>query len=300
MSEPRSRTANRPKNSFRWQSLPICDAAGRFSFVRLAVLALLCAPAALVAQRYLDGALGARPINEALHQIGNWTLWLLLVSLAVRPARALFDLPRLMPLRRMIGVAVFCYAIVHFGLYMTQEAFDLAKVATEIVRRIYLTIGFVALAILAALAATSTDAMARRLGGKRWRRLHQLVYLAGVLSVLHFFMQVKANTDETWIAAGIFIWLMAFRLLPRPSRARIAPADWLPLALAVAAATAIAAAECIFIWLKFGADPLAVAAANLTFETGARPAVIVLAVCGGAALVGLIRQRRPVLSRSPA
>jgi hypothetical protein len=111
---------------------------------------------------------------------------------------------------------------------MADEAFDLQKVASEIVLRIYLTIGFVALLVLTAMAVTSTDGMARRLGGRRWRLLHQLVYGAALLSVIHFFMQTKVTVDEPWIMAGLFAWLMAWRAAVW--RARSGLPDWLPAA----------------------------------------------------------------------
>src|SRR4030095_1145108 len=132
------------------------------------------------------------------------------MSLSTPPRLRLLLWPRLMQVRRMVGVAAFAYAAVHLALYVADEAFDLRKVAVEIVLRIYLAIGFVSLLVLTAMAVTSTDGMVRRLGGGgRWRRLHQLVYGAALLSVVHFFMQTKFNVSEPWVMAGLFAWLMA-------------------------------------------------------------------------------------------
>src|SRR5262245_9507256 len=186
--------------------MPWFDPAGRFSPFKLAVFILLFVPAALIAFRYADGALGPLAINQAVHQAGNWTLRLILISLAVSPLRQLLRWPRIMQVRRMIGVAAFVYAAIHLTLYAADQAFDLQKVATEILVRIYLTIGFAALLILTALAVTSTNGMVRRLGGARWRWLHRLVYGAALLGVIHFFMQTKFNVDEPWIMAGLFGW----------------------------------------------------------------------------------------------
>ena len=94
-------------------------------------------------------------------------------SLAVSPARRLFAAPKLINMRRTLGVTAFCYALLHLTLYVVEQKYDLAKVLSEIVLRIYLTIGFIALIGLIALAATSTDGMIRRLGAQRWNRLHQ-------------------------------------------------------------------------------------------------------------------------------
>jgi methionine sulfoxide reductase heme-binding subunit len=284
-----------------WQrSMPWTDAAGRFSTLKLVVLVLLCVPAAIVAWRYAGGALGARPINAAVHEIGNWTLRLILISLAVRPARALLNWPRVMQLRRMIGVAAFAYAAVHLALYAADEAFDLQKVAVEIALRIYLTIGFVALLILAALAVTSTDGMARRLGGRRWRRLHQLVYWAALLAVIHFFMQTKAAVDEPWVMAGLFGFLMAYRAAVWLDRGTRGLPEWLPVALALGAGAGTAIGEAIYYAIKHGVMPGRILAANLDFGAGPRPAWIVAGICLAFVLAGLARRHMPRLARPAA
>ncbi len=102
-------------------------------------------------------------------------------------------------------------SLVHFCLYVADEAFNLATVASEIVLRIYLTIGFVALVGLAVLAATSTDGMVQRMGGRRWQRLHRIVYVIGVLAIIHFFMQSKLDEWEPIWMAGFYLWLMGWR-----------------------------------------------------------------------------------------
>jgi methionine sulfoxide reductase heme-binding subunit len=284
-----------------WQrSMPWTDAAGRFSGLKLAVLILLCVPAAMVAWRYAGGTLGARPINAAVHEIGNWTLRLILISLAVRPARAILQWPRVMQLRRMVGVAAFAYAAVHLMLYAADEAFDFRKVAVEIVLRIYLTIGFAGLLILTALAITSTDGMTRRLGGRRWRRLHQLVYAAALLAVIHFFMQTKAAVDEPWVMAGLFGWLMAYRAAAWRATGRGGVPDWLSGTLAVGAGVATAMGEAVYYWMKHGVEPVRVLAADLDFGAGARPAWIVAAICLAVVLAGLARKHLPRIARPAA
>ena len=106
------------------------------------------------------------------------------------------------------------------ALYAADQAFDLAKIATEIAVRIYLTIGFAAVLGLAALAATSTDGMIRRLGARRWQRLHRLVYVIALLAVVHYCMQSKLDLWEPTIMAGIYAWLILYRVLARPVGAR--------------------------------------------------------------------------------
>src|SRR5437773_12322645 len=109
-----------------------------------------------------------------------------------------------MDVRRMIGVGAFCYATAHILLYTTDQMFDLAKVASEIVLRLYLTIGFTALVGLSALAATSTDGMVRRLGPRRWQGLHQVVYGIALLALIHFFPPTKADIWLPTFVAGLF------------------------------------------------------------------------------------------------
>src|SRR6185437_6508716 len=198
--------------------------------------------------------------------------------------------PRLMLVRRMVGVAAFAYAAAHLSLYVVDQEFDLRRVAVEIALRFYLTIGFLALMVLATMAATSTDGMARRLGGKRWRQLHRLIYPAALLMVVHFFIQTKANVDEPWVMAGLYGCLMGYRALIAIERRAGPLAEWWPLVLAALATCGTAMGEAIYFWIKFGADPVRVLAADLTFATGIRPAWTVLAICIAVALAGLMRR----------
>lgn len=204
-----------PKGVSEMQMYPWNDYSGRLSPLKLVVFVSLFVPASWVAVAYFFDLLGARPLNEAIHQIGLWTIRLIFLALAITPLRQILHMPRLIIVRRMIGIAAFIYVMIHFGLYATDQAFDLGKVAHEIVMRVYLTIGFAALLGLAALAATSTDAMIRRLGGRRWRRLHQFVYLIGILAVIHYCFQSKLDLWEPTIMAGLLFWLLAYRLLTR-------------------------------------------------------------------------------------
>ena len=192
--------------TFPWQ-----NRGGSLSPLKLIVFLALFAPGLWTLFGLLHGSLGPRPLTEAIHQTGLWAVRLLLLSLAVSPLRRLLHWPRLVLVRRMIGVAAFAYALSHLTLYAWDQAFDLPHVASEILRRLYLTIGFATLLLLAALAATSTDGMIRRLGGRSWRNLHRLVYAIGVLALVHYFMQSKLNVAEPVAAAGLFLWLMSYR-----------------------------------------------------------------------------------------
>lgn len=282
--------------------MPWRDPAGRFSPFKLAVFLLLFMPAALVAYRFAAGLLGPRAINEGVHQIGNWTLRLVLLSLLVTPGRRLLQWPRLMQVRRMVGVAAFAYAMAHLLLYAADRSWDLGKVATEIVLRVYLAIGFAALLILLALAVTSTYRMARRLGGRHWRRLHWLVYPAALLSIVHFFLQTKVAVDEPWLMAGLLGWLLGYRVVAWRGGLDGRVAAWWTVLLALLAAAGTALGEAMYYWIKLGVDPMQVLAAHLMFEPSIRPAWIVLAICFGIALAGAIRRSdaRPASPRQSA
>src|SRR5215208_2130496 len=125
-------------------SYPWHDYSGRTSPLKLAVFAALFVPALWVAVAFDLGWLGSRPLNEAIHQLGLWTIRLIFIALAITPLRHILQWSRLILVRRMVGVAAFAYAAAHLSLYTVDQAFDLAKIATEIAVRIYLTIGFTA------------------------------------------------------------------------------------------------------------------------------------------------------------
>jgi methionine sulfoxide reductase heme-binding subunit len=269
--------------------LPWNDYSARLSPLKLAVFVALFVPAAWVALAYGLGLLGARPLNEAIHQIGLWTIRLIFLALAVTPLRQIWEWPRLILVRRMIGVAAFAYVLIHFSLYTASEAFDLGKVATEIVLRIYLTIGFAALLGLAALAATSTDGMVRRLGAARWQLLHRLVYAIAVLAVIHYCFQSKLDQWEPTIMAGLLFWLLGYRLLLWRFGVRGHLAlPWVG-GLSLAAGLVTALGEAAYFRLAFHAPLMRVLDANLSLATGFRPAVIVLAIGLAVTAGGVLR-----------
>lgn len=269
---------------------PWKDHAGRTSPLKLAVFVALFVPALWVAVAFAVGWLGPRPLNEATRQLGLWTIRLIFLALAVTPLRHILQWSRLLVVRRMIGVAAFAYALGHLGLYAADQAFDLAKIATEIALRIYLTIGFAAVLGLAALAATSTDGMVRRLGARRWQRLHRLVYAIALLAVVHYCMQSKLDLWEPMIMAGLYGWLIFYRLLARPVGARTRLSLRGAAVLGVAVAVLTASGEAAYFWIAYGADPMLVIAANWSLDLGLRPAVIVLALTETIAAAGALRR----------
>lgn len=255
------------------------DRRGQLSWLRIATLAILVAPAVLMIVDHVRGALGGRPLNEVIHRTGWWALVFLLVSLAVTPLRRSGRFAQLIDLRRMIGVASFAYAALHILLYVADLKFDLVKVAVEIVSRLYLTIGFVALLGLLALAVTSNDAMVRRLGGLRWRRLHQATYIITLLALIHFFQQTKADVIQPTLYAGLFLWLIAYRLLAHWRGDAVLNAPAL-VALALVVAVLVFVGEGIGLALAFGQPLLGFlpqyAATIFDLDLGVRPGWSVL------------------------
>jgi methionine sulfoxide reductase heme-binding subunit len=279
---------------------PWRDNGGRLSPLKLAVFLALFLPGAWTLLSYPLDALGARPLNEAIHQIGLWGFRFLLISLTITPASQVLQLPRLILVRRMIGVASAAYIAIHFSLYVGDQMFDLVKVASEIVLRIYLTIGFVALIGLAALAATSTDAMVRRLGGRRWLRLHQGVYLIAILATIHYFMQRKLEIYEPTVMAGLLLWLFAYRLVGRLWVRRRLPV-WAIFLLGAGAGLVTALGEAVYFRFVMGIDPMLILSADLSLDVGLRPGWVVflagLAVTALAAGRDLARRQAPARLR---
>lgn len=170
--------------------------------------------------RAASGDLGANPIEATTRYFGDWALRFLLIALAVTPVRLLTGWLPIARLRRMLGLFAFFYVVLHVMSYVGLDLFfDMPMLLQEIVKRRYITIGMFALVILIALAATSTDAMARRLGGRRWRQLHSLVYPAAIAGVIHYYMMVRAGFLEPLIYACVLGGLFAVRFANRSKRA---------------------------------------------------------------------------------
>ena len=255
----------------------------RWPPIKLAALAAGMAPAVWLAALALGGGLGARPIKAAINLTGDWSLYLLLATLAVTPARHILAAPRLVLARRTLGLAAFGYVALHLILYAFDLDLDLRRVASEIVLRAYLTIGAVALLGFAALAATSWDGAVRRLGAARWNGLHRLVHPCALLSVIHFLLRSATDTFEPMLLAGLLAWLAGYRLLRR--HGEVGPDKLVALAVASAAFTAFA--ETTWHATATGIDPWRILAAHLDIAFGLRPAWWVLITGLVAALAAL-------------
>ncbi len=176
------------------------------------LLFLLClSPFLYLLWDAFNGNLGANPVEELTHRSGDWTLRMLLITLAVTPLRRTTGYS-LLRHRRMLGLFSFFYAIVHLTIYVwIDQVFLWDEIVADIIKRPYITVGFTALVILLPLAATSTRGMQRRLG-KRWKSLHKGIYIAAVLACLHFLWLTRADTLEPYIYISVFAVLMLLRL----------------------------------------------------------------------------------------
>ena len=196
----------------------------RSSLIRAAkVLASIAAftPAVVLTWRAFHGTLRPDPVERLTHVTGLTALILLLVTLALTPLRRYTGWNDLIRFRRMLGLWAFTYAVLHFLIYIVFEHFfSVALISEDILERPYVTVGFLALLLLIPLAITSTRGWVRRLGGKRWSRLHQLFYVATALAVLHFLWLVKIDTREPVIYGLVLVALLGARL---PKRAKVGP-----------------------------------------------------------------------------
>jgi sulfoxide reductase heme-binding subunit YedZ len=161
-------------------------------------------------------SLGPNPVEALLHALGLWGLRLLLLTLCVRPAAVLLRQPRLMRLRRMLGLFAFSYLLLHFLTWLVLDrGLDWSGIVADIAKRPFVTVGFTALVLLVPLAVTSTDRWMRRLG-RRWHTLHRLVYVSTALGALHFLWLVKADWREPALYIAIYVALMFWRWRQRP------------------------------------------------------------------------------------
>jgi sulfoxide reductase heme-binding subunit YedZ len=182
--------------------------------VKAAVFLAALIPLARLAAGAALGTLGANPIEKIIRTTGYWTLSFLLITLAVTPLRILSAQPWLARLRRMLGLFAFFYGTLHFTSYLVlDQFFDWPAILKDIAKRPFITVGFPSFVLLIPLAVTSTDAMMRRLGGKRWQRLHRLVYVSAAGGVVHYLWLVKKDISDPLRFAILLAMLLGFRAI---------------------------------------------------------------------------------------
>jgi len=185
-------------------------------FARLVVFVNGAVPLVLLAWDAAHNNLGANPVEFLTRTTGALALVFLVLSLAVTPLRKQLAQPWMVKLRRMLGLYSFVYASLHLMTYVWfDKSFSASAVVKDTFKRPFITFGMAAFLILVPLAITSTNGMVKRLGGKRWNRLHRLVYLAGALAVIHYYALVKADTREPIIFGVVIALLLLYRPLSK-------------------------------------------------------------------------------------
>lgn len=182
-------------------------------YVKPLVFAACLIPLAWLILLALTNQLGANPIEKFTRGLGDWALRLLLITLCVTPLRKLMGWNGLIKLRRMLGLFAFFYVCLHFLSYLVlDQFFAWDEIVKDIIKRPFITVGFIGFVLLIPLAITSTNNMVKRLGGEHWRQLHRLVYLIGITGVLHYFWMVKADLRQPlWYAVALAL-LLGYRL----------------------------------------------------------------------------------------
>jgi len=189
-------------------------------------------PLARLGWKAYNHALGANPIEVITHSTGDWTLIFLLVTLSITPLRKLTGQLWLIRFRRMFGLFAFFYVVLHFLTYIwLDKFFDVHEMLIDIAKRKFITVGFTGFVLLIPLAITSTSGWIRRLGGKRWQRLHQLIYFSALAGVIHYLWLVKKDIHKPLEYAAVLGVLLGYRIIvwvipkvtakSRPVRARV-------------------------------------------------------------------------------
>ena len=200
-----------------YSRMAMARTTNRIIAAKLLVHLLALTPVAILAWQFYDvwktgsDALGADPVAEIEHRLGLWALRLLLITLAITPLRQLSRQPVLIRFRRLLGLYAFFYASLHLAAYLDLDLRGYwTQIFEEIAKRPYITVGFTAWLLLVPLALTSTQGWVRRLG-RNWIRLHRLVYVIGVLAVLHFWWLVKSDIREPLLYAALLAVLLGWR-----------------------------------------------------------------------------------------
>jgi sulfoxide reductase heme-binding subunit YedZ len=204
--------------------------------LKVGVWIVALTPLALLAFRAWRDDLTANPISFITNTLGDWTFRLLLASLALTPLRIVTGMAWQIPLRRLLGLFAFCYAAMHFSVWIVLDHFfNWGQMGADIVKRPYITVGMLALTSLIPLALTSTTGMIRRLGARNWKRLHRLVYFTAVCAALHFLWLAKVGRRDQYVYAAIVVLLLGVRLwdgvrkaLQRRRAGALRPASPLP------------------------------------------------------------------------
>lgn len=180
--------------------------------LKVPVFLLCLGPLSVLVWKAFNGLLGANPVDVITRSTGRWTLTFLLITLGVTPLRKLAGLPWLVRFRRMLGLFAFFYGTLHLTTYVwLDKFFDVQAMLHDIYKRRFITAGMTAFALMLPLALTSTAGWMRRLGGKRWQKLHRLIYFSAAAGVVHFIWLVKADLRKPLTYGAILLVLLLYR-----------------------------------------------------------------------------------------
>ncbi len=188
-------------------------------FYKLVVFVNGLVPLALLGRDWWAERLGANPLDFVTRMTGTLTLVFLVLTLAVTPLRKLTGANWLVRLRRMLGLYAFFYGALHLLTYVWfDKAFDFSAIAQDVYRRQFITVGMLAFFLMVPLALTSTDKMIKRLGGKRWQKLHRLAYVSAAAGALHYYLLVKSDARKPLVFAAVVALLLGYRLIASYSK----------------------------------------------------------------------------------
>ncbi|MCA1632925.1 MAG: sulfoxide reductase heme-binding subunit YedZ [Acidobacteria bacterium] len=188
-------------------------------FYKLVVFVNSLVPLGLLLWDWRRGSLGANPLDFITRTTGTMTLVFLMLTLAITPLRKLTSVQWLVRLRRMLGLYAFFYGLLHLLTYVWfDKSFGFTAIAQDVWRRPFIAIGMLAFSLMVPLAVTSTDRMIKQLGGKRWQKLHKLIYVTAIAGVLHFYLLVKSDTRKPIIFAVVLAVLLGYRVFTAYSK----------------------------------------------------------------------------------
>lgn len=290
-----------PVNLVLKSLLPWLDRGGKLSWLKLAAFIAATLPGLALAYGYFTDDLGTKPLTTIIHETGLWAVRFLAATLAITPFRRIFNLSRLVILRRQLGLTALAYTLIHVLFYIVDQNFDLVFVVSEILRRFYLGLGFLGLFVFVILGVTSTDGAVRRLGSERWNAYHSLILPALIPILVHFLLQSKLDVSQACLMLGLLLALILYRLAHKRG---FALKFWTLLAVAILSGLITMIAEAgwyasggrISFWrvLNANLDPLS------TFRPGwwvffSALAVAVLALARGL----LLAPKKPIRQHAP-
>jgi len=184
---------------------------------------LILFPSLLWAYQFVTGNLGVNPIEKLMDELGLMALRLIIITLMISSLSNIKTLKSIVVLRRMIGLFAFYYVFLHFSTYIVLDHFlDMQFIIQDIIKRPFITFGFISFLFLIPLASTSTNNMIKRLGFKLWKKIHYLIYPVAILASMHFYVLVRADKTEPVIYMGIIILLLLHRIFKRLTRSQLA------------------------------------------------------------------------------